>query len=105
MTSNGLTASAKMAIAIAQRKSEAERTFGEMRAAEVMATAMVVYNHSTVGLLSSLEICMQIEDEFRGQVEEIVGRAFKLIEDTEGKVGTMPQSLMQVILTERFKNG
>lgn len=92
----------KLAIAMAQRREVAEITFGP-RAPEVEATAMVLHERSTMNLLPSFEICMQIEDEFPGRVEEIVARSLKLIEETDGMVGSVPQALMQVILTERHR--
>ena len=93
----------KLAIAMAQRRELAEQTFGPGRAAQVEAIAIYLWERSDMKLLPSFEICMQIEDEFRGRTEEIIGRAFKLREDTEGKVGSIPVAIMNVILTERFK--
>jgi hypothetical protein len=101
--SNRVNNVTRLAIAMAQRREEAERTFGPTRAPEVEATAIYLNQKSDMKMLASFEICMQIEDEFRGRVEEIIGRAFKLIDDSEGKVGGMPQSIMMVILTERFQ--
>ena len=93
------------------RREVAVRVFGESRANELekMARSMLFepsqLRPMKISMLNAFELALQIEAENRGKFEEIIRRAWLLVDDTEGHVGGILQSITQVLLTERAQRG
>ena len=94
------------------RRNAAVEIFGTARAEELeKATRKLLYEPSqirttqNISMLNAFELALQIEAEHRGRFEEIVRRAWLLVDDTEGQVGGILQGISQVLLTERSKRG
>lgn len=94
----------RMAVIWSQRREVARNVFGPERAKEIEDFAR---DHialvTPLQSLNSFEIALMVEADHPGKLEELVGRAHRLNNDTEGKVGGFVQALMMVLLTERSK--
>lgn len=77
------------------RRAFCQEWFGG-RADTIFAQAEVIRLNTHIGPFQSLDICMQIEAEFPGKVEEFIERAM-------GVPSGVIQGLMSVITLERLR--
>ena len=94
------------------RRDVAISVFGQSRAQELEEAARTLLyepsqlkTNQNLSMLNAFELALQIEAELRGRFEEVVRRAWLLVDDTEGQVGGLMQALIQVVQTERAKRG